>query len=176
LPTIPGGMVPFGQKDQTSMSKLTHFNQQGEAHMVNVGEKPISHRIAIADGRIRMQTETLTLIQSGGHKKGDVLGIARIAGIMGAKKTSDLIPLCHPLALTSVEVEFSIEEAPAAIYCKATAETRGQTGVEMEAITAVQVSLLTIYDMCKAVDRGMVLHDVALLSKSGGKSGTWTRE
>lgn len=158
------------------MSKLTHFNQQGEAHMVNVGEKPVSHRIAIADGRIAMQTETLKLIQSGGHKKGDVLGIARLAGIMGAKKTSELVPLCHPLALTSVEVELSVEEAPAAIYCKATAETRGQTGVEMEAITAVQVSLLTIYDMCKAVDRGMVINDVALLSKSGGKSGTWTRD
>ena len=158
------------------MSKLTHFNKQGEAHMVNVGEKPVSHRVAIADGRIRMQTETLTLIQSGGHKKGDVLGIARIAGIMGAKKTSELVPLCHPLALTSVEVEFVIEEAPAAVYCKATAETRGQTGVEMEAITAVQVALLTIYDMCKAVDRGMSMQDIALLSKTGGKSGNWMRE
>ena len=112
--------------------------------MVNVGEKPISHRIAIADGRICMQAETMKLIQSGAHKKGDVLGIARIAGIMGAKKTSELVPLCHPLSLTSVEVEFSIEEAPAAIHCQATAETRGQTGVEMEAITAVQIALLTI--------------------------------
>ena len=158
------------------MSKLTHFNPQGEAHMVNVGEKPVSHRIAVADGRIRMQMETLQLIQSGGHKKGDVLGIARIAGIMGAKKTSELVPLCHPLALTAVEVEFNIEEAPAAVYCKATAETRGQTGVEMEALTAVQIALLTIYDMCKAVDRGMVLQDIALLSKQGGKSGTWTRK
>ena len=158
------------------MSKLTHFNKQGEAHMVNVGDKPVSHRIAIADGRICMQTETLKLVQTGGHKKGDVLGIARIAGIMGAKKTSELVPLCHPLALTSVEVEFNIEEAPSAIYCKATAETKGQTGVEMEAVTAVQVALLTIYDMCKAVDRGMILQDIALLSKTGGKSGTWTRE
>ena len=156
------------------MSKLTHFNLQGEAHMVNVGDKPVSHRIAIADGRIVMQAETLQLIQSGGHKKGDVLGIARIAGIMGAKKTSELVPLCHPLALTSVEVEFTMEAS--AVYCKATAETRGQTGVEMEALTAVQVALLTIYDMCKAVDRGMVLQDIALLSKSGGRSGTWTRE
>ena len=156
------------------MSKLTHFNQQGEAHMVNVGEKPVSHRIASADGRIVMQAKTLDLIQSGGHKKGDVLGIARIAGIMGAKKTSELVPLCHPLALTSVEVEFSMEAS--AVYCKATAETRGQTGVEMEALTAVQVALLTIYDMCKAVDRGMVLQDIGLLSKSGGKSGTWTRK
>ena len=158
------------------MSKLTHFNKEGEAHMVNVGDKPVSHRIAEADGRIRMQLETLKLVQTGGHKKGDVLGIARIAGIMGAKKTSELVPLCHPLALTSVEVEFRIEEAPAAIYCKATAETRGQTGVEMEAIAAVQVALLTIYDMCKAVDRGMILQDIALLSKTGGKSGIWTRE
>jgi len=158
------------------MSKLTHFNKEGEAHMVNVGDKPVSHRIAKADGRIRMQSETLKLVQTGGHKKGDVLGIARIAGIMGAKKTSELVPLCHPLALTSVEVEFRIEEAPAAIYCKATAETRGQTGVEMEAIAAVQVALLTIYDMCKAVDRGMILQDIALLSKTGGKSGTWARE
>ncbi len=158
------------------MSKLTHFNKEGEAHMVNVGEKPVSHRIAVADGRIRMQAETLKLVQTGGHKKGDVLGIARIAGIMGAKKTSELVPLCHPLALTSVEVEFHIEEAPAAIYCKATAETRGQTGVEMEAMTAVQVALLTIYDMCKAVDRGMILQDISLLSKTGGKSGTWARK
>lgn len=158
------------------MSKLTHFNQAGEAHMVDVGDKPISHRIAVADGRIRMQTETLQLIQSGGHKKGDVLGIARIAGIMGAKKTSELVPLCHPLSLTSVEVEFNIEEAPTAVYCKATAETRGQTGVEMEALTAVQVALLTIYDMCKAVDRGMILQDISLLKKTGGKSGTWKRQ
>ncbi len=158
------------------MSKLTHFNKEGEAHMVNVGEKPVSHRIAVADGRIRMQSETLRQIQSGGHKKGDVLGIARIAGIMGAKKTSELVPLCHPLALTSVEVEFRFEETPAAIYCIATAETHGQTGVEMEAMTAVQVALLTIYDMCKAVDRGMILQDITLLSKTGGKSGTWIRE
>lgn len=158
------------------MNKLTHFNQQGEAHMVDVGDKPISHRIAVADGRIRMQTETLQLIQSGGHKKGDVLGISRIAGIMGAKKTSELVPLCHPLSLTSVEVEFNMEEAPAAVYCKATVEIRGQTGVEMEAITAVQVALLTIYDMCKAVDRGMILQDIALLSKQGGKSGAWNRD
>ncbi len=157
------------------MSKLSHFNQAGEAHMVDVGDKPISHRTAVADGRIRMQAQTLQLIQSGGHKKGDVLGIARIAGIMGAKKTSELVPLCHPLALTSIEIEFGYEEAPAAVYCKATVETHGQTGVEMEALTAVQVALLTIYDMCKAVDRGMVLQDIALLSKQGGKSGSWER-
>ncbi len=157
------------------MSKLTHFNQQGEAHMVDVGGKPVSHRVAVADGRICMQEDTLKLIQSGGHKKGDVLGIARIAGIMGAKKTSELVPLCHPLSLTSVELEFTIEDVPGAVYCKATAETRGQTGVEMEALTAVQVALLTIYDMCKAVDKGMVIQDVALLSKTGGKSGDWNR-
>ena len=143
--------------------------------MVDVGEKPVSHRIAIADGRIRMQPQTLQLIQRGAHKKGDVLGIARIAGIMASKKTADLVPLCHPLSLTSVEVEFEIEEAPAAVYCKATVETRAQTGVEMEALTAVQIALLTIYDMCKAVDRGMTLQDIGLLKKSGGKSGTWER-
>lgn len=155
------------------MDKFTHFNQAGEAHMVDVGEKPVSHRIAIAGGRLCMQAETLHRIQKGGHKKGDVLGVARIAGIMAAKKTSELVPLCHSLSLTSVEVEFDIEQAPAAIYCKATTETHGQTGVEMEALTAVQIALLTIYDMCKSVDRGMVLHDVRLLKKTGGASGTW---
>lgn len=172
-------MVPSHTNEnraEKSVSKLTHFNQAGEAHMVDVGEKPISHRIAVADGRIRMQPETLQLIQSGGHKKGDVLGIARIAGIMAAKKTADLVPLCHPLSLTLVEMEFEIEQAPAAIYCTATVETRGQTGVEMEALTAVQIALLTIYDMCKAVDRGMTLQDIGLLKKAGGKSGTWKRE
>ena len=144
--------------------------------MVDVGDKPTSHRVAVADGRIRMQTETLQLIQKGAHKKGDVLGIARIAGIMASKKTAELVPLCHPLALTSVDIEFEIEEAPAAVYCLATVETHGQTGVEMEALTAVQIALLTIYDMCKAVDRGMTLQDIGLVKKSGGKSGTWTRE
>ena len=158
------------------MSKLTHFNQAGEAHIVDIGEKPINHRAAVADGRIRMQLKTAQLIQSGGHKKGDVLGVARIAGIMAAKKTADLIPLCHPLSLTSVEIEFEIEEAPPAVYCQATVKTTGQTGVEMEAITAVQITLLTIYDMCKAVDRGMLLQDIGLFKKTGGKSGTWERE
>ena len=143
--------------------------------MVDIGQKPESHRIAVADGRIHLQSETLKLIQEGGHKKGDVLGIARIAGIMGAKKTAELVPLCHPLALTSVEVEFSVEQQPPAVYCMATAETVGKTGVEMEALTAVQVALLTIYDMCKAVDRGMKMQDIALLRKSGGKSGDWER-
>ncbi len=172
-------MVPSHTNEdraEKSVSKLTHFNQVGEAHMVDVGEKAISNRLAIADGRIRMQAETLQLIQSGEHKKGDVLGIARVAGIMAAKKTADLVPLCHPLSLTSVKMEFEIEKMPAAIYCKATIETRGQTGVEMDALTAVQIALLTIYDMCKAVDRGMTLQDIGLLKKAGGKSGTWVRE
>ncbi len=172
-------MVPSHTNEdraEKSVSKLTHFNQVGEAHMVDVGEKAISNRLAIADGRIRMQAETLQLIQSGEHKKGDVLGIARVAGIMAAKKTADLVPLCHPLSLTSVKMEFEIEKMPAAIYSTATVETRGQTGVEMEALTAVQIALLTIYDMCKAVDRGMTLQDIGLLKKAGGKSGTWVRE
>lgn len=141
--------------------------------MVDVGEKTVSHRVATAGGRIRMQAETLQQIQNMEHKKGDVLGVARIAGIMAAKKTSELVPLCHPLSLTTVEIEFDIEQASASIYCRATTETRGPTGVEMEALTAVQVALLTIYDMCKAVDRGMILQDIKLLKKTGGTSGTW---
>ena len=157
------------------MSTLTHFDQDGKARMVDVGDKPISHRVAIADGRICMQAQTLQRIRQGGHKKGDVLGIARIAGIMAAKKTADLVPLCHPLPLTSIALEFEIEAAPAAVYCVATVETRGQTGVEMEALTAVQIALLSIYDMCKAVDRGMTLQGIGLLKKTGGKSGTWER-
>lgn len=156
------------------MSKLTHFNHAGNAHMVNVGEKNITHRIAVAEGRILMQPETLELIRSGGNKKGDVLGIARIAGIMAAKKTSELIPLCHPLSLTSVEIDLTTESVPAAVHCRVRVETHGQTGVEMEALTAVQISLLTVYDMCKAVDRGMRIQDVHLLQKSGGKSGEWS--
>lgn len=157
---------------------LTHFNPQGEAHMVNVGEKAITNRRAIASGTITMQASTLTLIQQGNHKKGDVLGIARIAGIMASKRTADLIPLCHPLALTHVEVKLELappEETPA-VFCQATVETQGQTGVEMEALTAVQVSLLTIYDMCKAVDRGMCMTDIRLMHKSGGKSGLWNAQ
>lgn len=152
---------------------LTHFNRQGEAHMVDVGEKETTHRVAIAAGEIRMQPETLKMITEGRHKKGDVLGIARIAGIMAAKKTADLVPLCHPLALTRVEIE--LEPAENLVYCRARVETRGQTGVEMEALNATQVALLTIYDMCKAVDRGMVIDRVRLLEKHGGKSGSWTR-
>jgi cyclic pyranopterin phosphate synthase len=153
---------------------LSHFNRQGEAHMVDVGEKQTTHRIAIAEGLIRMQPETLAMIAAGTHSKGDVLGIARIAGIMAAKKTADLIPLCHPLALTRVEIE--LKPSDDAVHCVARVETRGQTGVEMEALNATQVALLTIYDMCKAVDRGMVIDQVRLLEKHGGKSGSWTRE
>lgn len=158
------------------MSDLTHFNQAGEAHMVDVGDKAVTKRVAIAEGQINMLDSTLDLIKQGGHKKGDVLGIARIAGIMASKKTSDLIPLCHPLALTKVSIDFQILEDETAVQCRAQVETSGQTGVEMEALTAVQVALLTIYDMCKAVDRGMIMLDIRLLEKAGGKSGHWVRE
>lgn len=159
------------------MSELTHFNQRGEAHMVDVGAKAITHRRAVAKGRIEMLPETLAHILQGNHKKGDVLGIARVAGIMAAKRTSDLIPLCHPLALTKVDIAFTSQETPKPhVMCSATVETRGQTGVEMEALTAAQISLLTIYDMCKAVDRGMTITDVKVTHKAGGKSGTWTNE
>ncbi|MBC3919855.1 cyclic pyranopterin monophosphate synthase MoaC [Undibacterium sp. CY18W] len=152
---------------------LSHFDASGQAHMVDVANKNDSHRSAIAAGKIRMKPETLSIIQQGTAKKGDVLGIARIAAIMAAKRTSDLIPLCHPLALTRVTVDFSIEEATATISCQAQVETIGKTGVEMEALTAVQVGLLTIYDMCKATDRGMVMTDIRVLEKHGGKSGDW---
>ena len=155
------------------MSKLTHFDAQGQAHMVDVAGKASTHRIAVASGRIAMLPQTLAIIRSGTAKKGDVLGIARIAGIQGAKKTSDLIPLCHPLALTRVAVDFEIDDAAAAVLCTATVETVGPTGVEMEALTAVNVALLTIYDMCKAVDRGMTITDVRVLEKHGGKSGSF---
>ena len=155
------------------MNKLTHFDDSGQAHMVNVGNKPNTHRIAIASGRISMQAETLQMITAGSHKKGDVLGIARIAGIQASKKTSELIPLCHPLTLTHVSLEFESDLKENSIHCTVQAETTGPTGVEMEALTAVQVALLTIYDMCKAVDRGMVMGDIKLLEKSGGKSGEW---
>ena len=152
-------------------SPLTHFDAQGQAHMVDVGAKTATHRIAVATGRICMLAATLALIAAGHARKGDVLGIARIAGIMASKKTSELIPLCHPLALTRVAVEFELLPAKNAVQCTATAETVGPTGVEMEALTAVQVALLTIYDMCKAADRGMVIEGVRLLEKQGGKSG-----
>lgn len=159
-----------------SSHKLTHFNASGEAHMVDVGQKDITRRQAIAEGRIFMQGETLELIKQGNHKKGDVLGIARVAGIMAAKKTSDLVPLCHPIALTHVDIELTSDDAMPGVHCVATVECKGVTGVEMEALTAVQVALLTIYDMCKAVDRGMHMENIGLLKKSGGKSGTWTRD
>ncbi len=158
------------------MSTLTHFDDQGQAHMVDVAAKAASHRTGIAGGRIDMLPATLAIIEAGTAKKGDVLGIARIAGIMAAKKTSDLIPLCHPLALTRVAIEFKVLRASLAsssLLCKATVETVGPTGVEMEALTAVSVALLTIYDMCKAVDRGMVMTDIKLLEKHGGKSGSF---
>lgn len=144
--------------------------------MVNVGDKPVSRRVAVAAGTISMRPETLDLIRQGKHKKGDVLGIARVAGIMAAKKTGELIPLCHPLAITHIDIELEPRKNDNAIDCQVTAETRDQTGVEMEALTAVQVTLLTIYDMCKAVDRGMTIDNVRLLEKSGGKSGHWKRK
>lgn len=158
------------------MSALTHFNADGQAHMVDVGDKADTRRRAIASGVIRMQPDTFALVQSGSHKKGDVLGIARVAAIMASKHTSTLIPLCHPLALSHVDVEFQLDAAASAISCQVTAETVGKTGVEMEALTAVQIGLLTIYDMCKAVDRGMVIGEVRLLEKQGGKSGLWRAE
>jgi cyclic pyranopterin phosphate synthase len=154
--------------------ELTHFNAQGQAHMVNVGDKAETRRVATAQGDIRMLPDTLRLIEEGNHKKGDVLGVARIAAIMAAKKTSDLIPLCHPLPLTAVNVEFSIDRVKSTVRCAVTCETYGRTGIEMEALTAVQVGLLTIYDMCKAVDKGMVMTDVRLIEKIGGKSGHGT--
>jgi len=159
------------------MSTLTHFDAQGQAHMVDVAAKAATHRIAVASGRIEMLAATLALVEAGTAKKGDVLGIARIAGIQGAKRTSELIPLCHPLALTRVAVELQVVPAAAGnaahVVCTATAETIGPTGVEMEALTAVQVALLTIYDMLKAVDRGMTITGVKLLEKHGGKSGSF---
>ncbi|HSD60987.1 MAG TPA: cyclic pyranopterin monophosphate synthase MoaC [Burkholderiales bacterium] len=155
------------------MTKFTHFDAQGEAHMVDVAEKPETRRVARARGRIRMQPETLRRILEGGAKKGDVLGVARIAAIQASKRASELIPLCHPLALTRIGVEFTVDESASAVNCEVTAETVGRTGVEMEALTAAAVALLTIYDMCKAADRGMVIEDIRLLEKSGGKSGHW---
>jgi cyclic pyranopterin monophosphate synthase len=155
---------------------LTHFDKNGQAHMVDVGGKLATHRVATVQGRIDMLPATLALIASGSAKKGDVLGIARIAGIQAAKKTSDLIPLCHPLAITRVAVDFELgSEADPHVACTATVETVGPTGVEMEALTACSVALLTIYDMCKAVDRGMVLRSVSLMEKHGGKSGSYIR-
>ena len=154
-------------------AQLSHFNAQGLAHMVDVANKPSTHRSATAHGSIVMLPATLTIVLAGSAKKGDVLGIARVAGIMAAKKTSDLIPLCHPLALTHVAIDFAPDVATSSIACTAVVETIGQTGVEMEALTAVQIALLTIYDMCKAVDRGMTMTDIRVLEKHGGKSGSF---
>ncbi|MCP3724830.1 cyclic pyranopterin monophosphate synthase MoaC [Paraburkholderia sp. CNPSo 3272] len=158
------------------MPELTHFDAAGDAHMVDVGGKAQTKRIALARGTIRMLPETFALVRDGHAKKGDVIGVARIAAIQGAKRTSDLIPLCHPLAITRVKVDFALDEALPGVHCTAQVETLGRTGVEMEALTAVQVGLLTVYDMCKAVDRGMTITDVRVLEKHGGKSGDWVAE
>ena len=155
------------------MSALTHFDAQGQAHMVDVSAKAETHRVARAGGTIRMLPATLALIQSGTAKKGDVIGVARIAAIQAAKRTAELIPLCHPLPITRVTVDFEIDAASSSVHCTAQVETLGRTGVEMEALTAVQVGLLTVYDMCKAADRGMVMGDIRVLEKHGGKSGDW---
>jgi cyclic pyranopterin phosphate synthase len=152
---------------------LTHFDAAGHAHMVDIADKTVTHRVAVAQGRITMKPETLALVRRGNAKKGDVIGIARIAAIQGAKRTADLIPLCHPIPITRVAVEFEVDEAASAVHCTATVECDGKTGVEMEALTAVQVGLLTVYDMCKAADRGMVIEQVRLLEKHGGKSGSF---
>ena len=156
-----------------SKPQLSHFDAHGQAHMVDVAAKSATHRIAVAQGRIVMNSQTLNIILAGNSKKGDVLGVARIAGIMAAKKTSDLIPLCHPLALTRVAVDFQTDQTASSITCTATVETVGPTGVEMEALVAAQIALLTIYDMCKAVDRAMTVTDIRVLEKHGGKSGSF---
>jgi len=156
-----------------SSDALTHFNEAGEAHMVDVGEKAVTHRVAVAGGSISMLPETFAMVCAGTHKKGDVLGIARVAGIMAAKRTSELIPLCHPIGLTKVDVKFHTDKQSNTVVCQVQAETRSQTGVEMEALVGLQIALATIYDMCKAVDRGMQMSDIRLLQKSGGKSGDY---
>ncbi len=155
------------------MGELTHFDASGRAHMVDVADKDETHRVAVAAGRVRMLPETLRRILDGSAAKGDVLGVARVAAIQGAKRTAELIPLCHPLPLTRVAVELIPDESASAVECRVTAETVGRTGVEMEALTAVSVGLLTIYDMCKAIDRGMRLEEIRLLEKKGGRSGHW---
>jgi cyclic pyranopterin phosphate synthase len=156
------------------MKQMTHFDEAGQAHMVDVGNKAPTHRVAVARGRITMLPQTLELIRNGSASKGDVLGVARVAAIQGAKRTADLVPLCHPIALTRVTVDFALDPDEPAVECTAQVETHGPTGVEMEALTAVQVGLLTVYDMCKAVDRGMVIDGVRLLAKRGGRSGDWS--
>jgi cyclic pyranopterin phosphate synthase len=158
------------------MKPLTHFDDSGQAHMVDVGDKAATHRVAVAAGRISMQPATLALVRSGTASKGDVLGVARVAAIQGAKRTSELVPLCHPIAITRIVVDFRLDDASHAVECTARVETRGPTGVEMEALTAVQIGLLTIYDMCKAADRAMVISDVRLLEKHGGRSGSYTAD
>ncbi|HKO68656.1 MAG TPA: cyclic pyranopterin monophosphate synthase MoaC [Burkholderiaceae bacterium] len=155
------------------MNSLTHFDGAGRAQMVDVGDKAVTHRVAVASGRISMQPATLQLISTGGAKKGDVLGVARIAAIQAAKRTPELIPLAHPVPITKIAVDFEVQSETNSIECRARVETHGQTGVEMEALTAVQIGLLTIYDMCKAVDRGMVIDAVRVLEKRGGKSGSY---
>jgi len=157
------------------MAKLTHIDETGAARMVDVGAKAVSQRVAVAGGSIAMAPDTLALLESGGHKKGDVLAVARIAGIQAAKKCSDLIPLCHPLMLTSIAVDFQMDKQASCVHIEACCKVSGQTGVEMEALTAVSVAALTIYDMCKAVDREMEIGEVRLLRKSGGKSDDWQR-
>lgn len=158
-----------------SMNKLSHFNETGAAHMVDVGAKAATERVAVAEGYIEMRPETLALIMEGGHKKGDVLGIARIAGIMASKRTAELIPLCHPIPITHVDVRLEPQPEQSRVRCEVTVKTFGATGVEMEALVATQIALLTIYDMCKAVDRGMTITSVRLLEKAGGKSEHWRR-
>jgi len=155
--------------------QFTHFTERGTAHMVDVGGKPVTARVAVAEGWITMTRATLALIEQGDHRKGDVLGVARIAGIMAAKRTADFVPLCHPLTLTNVEIELTTCHVESGVYCRATVATSGQTGVEIEALCAVQISLLTVYDMCKAVDRSMTMTDLRLLEKNGGQSGHWQR-
>jgi cyclic pyranopterin phosphate synthase len=166
---------PISDNTRDPTARLTHFDNQGQAHMVDVSGKPVTHRVARASGVIRMQEGTLRYITTGQAKKGDVLGVARIAAIQGAKRCADLIPLCHPLALTRVAVDLQVEPDLPGVRCTVQVETTGPTGVEMEALTAVQVGLLTVYDMCKAVDRGMVMQDIAVLEKRGGASGDWAR-
>ncbi|MDH5512660.1 MAG: cyclic pyranopterin monophosphate synthase MoaC [Gammaproteobacteria bacterium] len=157
------------------MARLTHLNDSGDARMVDVGAKDVTEREAVAEGLIRMQPETLRLIVEGGHKKGDVLAVARVAGILAAKKTAELIPLCHAIPLTAIDIELTADENRSAVYCRSTVRTLARTGVEMEALAAVEIALLTIYDMCKSADRGMTLTDIGLVSKTGGRTGNWHR-
>jgi cyclic pyranopterin phosphate synthase len=161
---------------EQDMSRLTHLDDRGAAHMVDIGDKAVTERVAVAAAVVTMLPQTLALLQNGGHKKGDVLAVARVAGIQAAKKCSDLIPLCHPLMLNSVEINFALDTASSQVSIEASCKVSGKTGVEMEALTAVSVAALTVYDMCKAVDRGMRIQNIGLLSKEGGKSGTWQRE